>query len=272
MTNLNLYSNSFGWQLFPINFHLNLHKNANNTNFGSFKKTRMGNKRVQLNIRASSHCDWKRQISTACKWSCRKVMFSQESVCQSFCQWEVPMWQLPMMHWDTAPTPSPGYQIWDPLLLSSLPLCYWHLVVIKCWIPVQACSLEDLPHKYWHLVLATKIGMVCKWGICILLEFSLLKNISVLLPSNVNIPPMVTIILIFCHWRCHHQWMLYPLLTSAANVVVVAMWMSFYRWHDLDITEISSHLQSLTGLAWVGGGEGWEQGKWALTHFNAIGP
>ena len=35
MTNLNLYSNSFGWQLFPIYFHLKLHKNTNNANFVS---------------------------------------------------------------------------------------------------------------------------------------------------------------------------------------------------------------------------------------------
>ena len=38
LTNLNLYSNSFGWQIFPIYFHLKLHKNANNTNSGSFAK------------------------------------------------------------------------------------------------------------------------------------------------------------------------------------------------------------------------------------------
>ena len=38
MTNLILYSNSFGWQLFPIYFHLKLH-NANNANFGSFEKS-----------------------------------------------------------------------------------------------------------------------------------------------------------------------------------------------------------------------------------------
>ena len=36
--NLNLYSNSFGWQLFPINFHLKLHKEVNNANFGTFEK------------------------------------------------------------------------------------------------------------------------------------------------------------------------------------------------------------------------------------------
>ena len=36
LTNLNLYSNSFGWQI--IYFHLKLHKNANNTNSGSFAK------------------------------------------------------------------------------------------------------------------------------------------------------------------------------------------------------------------------------------------
>ena len=29
---------SFGWQLFPIYFHLKFHKNANNANFGSFDK------------------------------------------------------------------------------------------------------------------------------------------------------------------------------------------------------------------------------------------
>ena len=39
--NLNLYSNSFGWQLFPIYFHLKLPKNANIANFGGFEKTRM---------------------------------------------------------------------------------------------------------------------------------------------------------------------------------------------------------------------------------------
>ena len=39
LTNLNLYSNSFDRQLFPIYFHSKLHKNANN--FESFKKARM---------------------------------------------------------------------------------------------------------------------------------------------------------------------------------------------------------------------------------------
>ena len=29
----------FGWQLFPIYFHLKLHKNANTAKFGSYEKT-----------------------------------------------------------------------------------------------------------------------------------------------------------------------------------------------------------------------------------------
>ena len=41
LANLNLYSNLFGWQLFPIYFHLKFPKNANNTNFGSLEKTRL---------------------------------------------------------------------------------------------------------------------------------------------------------------------------------------------------------------------------------------
>ena len=41
MTYLNLYSNSFGWQLFPFYFHLKLNKNANIADFESFEKTRV---------------------------------------------------------------------------------------------------------------------------------------------------------------------------------------------------------------------------------------
>ena len=32
------YTDSFGWRLFPIYFHLKLHKNTNNANFWSLKK------------------------------------------------------------------------------------------------------------------------------------------------------------------------------------------------------------------------------------------
>ena len=40
---LNLYSNLFGWEIFPIYFHLKFNKNANNANFGSFEKPRLQN-------------------------------------------------------------------------------------------------------------------------------------------------------------------------------------------------------------------------------------
>ena len=47
LTNLNLYLNLFGWQLFPIYFHLKSHKNTTNAKFGSFEKTRMGHRDIQ---------------------------------------------------------------------------------------------------------------------------------------------------------------------------------------------------------------------------------
>ena len=41
LKNINLYSNSFRLQLFPNNYQLKLHRNANNANFGNFAKTRV---------------------------------------------------------------------------------------------------------------------------------------------------------------------------------------------------------------------------------------
>ena len=49
-----MYSNSFGWQLFPIYFHLKLHKNANNANVRSYEKTRLFvHKKVDANVSAT---------------------------------------------------------------------------------------------------------------------------------------------------------------------------------------------------------------------------
>ena len=43
LTNLNLYSNSFDWKLFPNYFYLRLHRNANNANLEFQNKTRLNN-------------------------------------------------------------------------------------------------------------------------------------------------------------------------------------------------------------------------------------
>ena len=64
-------------------------------------------------------------IFTARKRSCRKIMFSQMSLCHSVQWWGTPMWLLPMMHWGIGNYPS--YQTWDPspyytTLILPLPL------------------------------------------------------------------------------------------------------------------------------------------------------
>ena len=129
--------------------------------------------------------------------SCGKVMFfSKVSVFHSV--QGVPMWPLPMMHWDMGITsPFSRYQTWDlpksrssqayrldafwvkscgiaPSTLDTRHGTHSLLCYCNCWSSLgicSNCSLEDLPrpHQYWHLVAVARTHTVCKRAVPILL-------------------------------------------------------------------------------------------------------
>ena len=94
---------------------------------------------------------------TAYKRSLGKVMFSQASVCQSFClgDWVHHMHQG-LSHMVGNPPPRHG-------------TFFWHLMVITV-DPFKLVHLRTHPDQYWHLVVAIETCTVGKWAVGILLQ------------------------------------------------------------------------------------------------------